>query len=244
MNRFTTILWDVDGTLLDFKYSQRHSLEKCFRDFGLEFREEILERYVSINDSYWSRLELGEITKPQLLIGRFAALFEEFHIAGIDIEKFNTFYQEGLGSIYACQDDSLRVCGSLRGRVKQYVVTNGVAYTQRKKLCLSGLAEFMEEIFISEEIGFPKPQKGFFDYCLAQIEEKDKRRILLVGDSVSSDIKGGIQAGIATCWYRRAGTENLSEYRPDYEIERLEEVIQLLQDQTRAGSAVSETGRD
>lgn len=227
MNRFTTVLWDVDGTLLDFKYSQRHSLEKCFRDFGLEFREEILERYDSINSSYWKKLELGEITKPQLLKGRFLALFEEFQITGIDLEKFMSVYQEGLGSFYACQDDALRVCESLRGRVKQYVVTNGLACTQRKKLCLSGLAEYMEEMFISEEIGFPKPQRGFFDYCLAHIEEKDKSRILLVGDSVSSDIKGGVQAGLATCWYHRAGEVNFSEYHPEYEIERLEELIQL-----------------
>ncbi|MCM1569958.1 MAG: YjjG family noncanonical pyrimidine nucleotidase [Roseburia sp.] len=226
---FTTILWDVDNTLLDFHYSQRHSLEKCFRDFNLAFSEEILERYDRINNSYWRRLELGEITKPQLLRGRFVTLFEEFRIDAVDLEAFLADYQEGLGTIYACLDDSLEICGSLLGKVKQYVVTNGVSHTQRNKLRLSGLADFMEELFISEEIGVPKPQKGFFDYCLSHIEERDRKRILLVGDSVSSDIRGGVQAGIATCWYRRAGTENLSEYQPDYEIEDLHQIMEILQ---------------
>ncbi len=232
MGRFTTVLWDVDNTLLDFAYSQRISLAQCFRSIGREMTEEELALYARINDEYWKRLELGEVTKEQLLTGRFLLLFEKLGIEGADVDSFRVRYQEGLGSSYAFLDDSLAICKSLRGKVKQYVITNGITATQRKKLELSGLSDVMDGIFISEEIGSPKPHRQFFDYCLAYVEEKDKSRILIVGDSLTSDIKGGLQAGIPTCWYRRsAGTmdEALGAgYRPDYEISDLHMVYDIL----------------
>lgn len=228
MNRFTTVLWDVDGTLLDFVYSQRYAITRCFRSIGREITEEQIKRYSQINDDYWKRLELGEITKEQLLTGRFADLFTECGIQGVDLEAFAKEYQEALGSVFSYIDDSLNICKALHGRVRQYVITNGVTSTQRSKLTLSGLAELMDGLFISEQIGTPKPGKEFFDYCLARIEEKDKSAILIVGDSLSSDIKGGVLAGIPTCWYRPEGMENPTPYRPDYEISDLHMLYEIL----------------
>lgn len=229
MSNYSTVLWDVDGTLLDFIYSQRYALTQCFHTIGREITEEILQRYSQINDSFWKRLELGEITKAQLLTGRFEELFREFHMDGVDVEAFRAEYQEGLGSVYSYIDDSLTVCKALQGKVKQYVVTNGVTSTQLNKLKLSGFYEIMEELFISEQIGAPKPAKEFFDYCLAHIEEKDRSKILLVGDSLSSDIKGGVNAGIDTCWYRAEGAKNETEFKPDYEISDLHQVFDILE---------------
>lgn len=228
MGNFTTILWDVDGTLLDFKYSQREALGRSFHTIGRKMTEDILERYDRINDSFWKRLERGEITKSQLLPGRFLQLFEELQIKNVDVEAFRQEYQEELGRAYAYLDDSLSICRSLYGNVKQYVVTNGVTSVQVKKLKGSGLCNYMEAIFSSEQIGAPKPQKEFFAYCLAQVEEKDLDRILLVGDSLSSDIKGGVDAGIPTCWYRPSGTVNHTDYRPDYEIDDLHQIFEIL----------------
>ncbi len=225
----TTILWDVDGTLLDFHYSQRHALSQCFRTAGLTMTEEILSRYSVINDSYWKRLELGEITKKQLLTGRFQTLFEELGIEGVDLAAFLKEYQEELGRHFCFIDDAWNVCASLKGKVKQYVITNGVSSTQRMKLGLSGLADFMEDLFISEEIGFPKPSGEFFDAVLNKVEEKDRQKILVVGDSLSSDIKGGVLAGLKTCWYREKGTQNLTEYQADYEIDDLHQITEILQ---------------
>ncbi len=225
MGRFTTIFWDVDNTLLDFSYSQRFAISKCFQTIGREITEEIIERYDRINDSYWKRLELGEITKAELLTGRFVTLFQEYHIQNVDVEAFRTEYQEALGSVYCYRDNSLEICKALKGRVAQYVVTNGVAATQRNKLKLAGFYEIMDGFFISDEIGAPKPEKAFFDYCLNSVKEKDRSRILLVGDSLSSDIRGGVLAGIATCWYRREGALNESGYKPDYEISSLQEIL-------------------
>ncbi|MDE6641940.1 MAG: YjjG family noncanonical pyrimidine nucleotidase [Acetatifactor sp.] len=228
MNQFTTILWDVDGTLLDFLYSQKYAITKCFRSIGREITEEQIQRYSKINDGYWKRLELGEVTKEQLFTGRFVELFHEYRIENIDVEAFAQEYQEALGSVFSYLDDSLEVCRTLQGRVRQYVVTNGATATQRGRLELSGLAAVMDDLFISEEVGVPKPYRAFFDYVMAHIEEKDKSRILIVGDSISSDIKGGIQAGIATCWYRPEGTAKDSVYRPDYEISDLHALFDIL----------------
>lgn len=228
MREFTTIFWDVDGTLLDFHYSQRCSLQQCFHSINRELTEEMIHRYSQINDAFWKKLELGEVSKDELLKGRFLQLFEEYDITGVELPSFLRQYQEGLGNNYQFIDDSLTICKSLYGRVKQYVITNGVTVTQNRKLKLSGLADVMEDIFISERIGAPKPQKEFFDYCMAHAKEKDKSRILIVGDSLSSDIKGGVQAGIPTCWYRPDETENSTEYIPDYEINDLHRIYDIL----------------
>jgi 2-haloacid dehalogenase len=228
MSRFTTILWDVDGTLLDFLYAQRLCMQNCFKAFGHGISEEQLERYSAINDSYWKRLELGLVTKDELLIGRFKDFLKELHISDIDAGELRSAYEEGLGEIYKYNENSYEVCGELFGKVKQYIITNGISATQRNKIRLSGLDRFMEDIFVSEEAGFPKPFAGFFDYCMERIEEKDKSRILIVGDSLTSDIKGGVTYGIPTCWYRPQNAVNTSEYRPDYEIGSLEEIMEIL----------------
>jgi 2-haloacid dehalogenase len=240
MNRFTAVLWDVDGTLLDFIYSQQYAITKCFHSIGREITEDMLERYRQINDSYWKRLELGEVTKKQLLTGRFLDLFAEYGITGVDVEPFRKEYQEGLGSVYKYIDDSLNICKALKGKVKQYVITNGVTSTQLSKLKLSGLYDLMDGVFISEKVGTPKPQKEFFDYCLKVIAEesgeKDKNRLLIVGDSLTSDIKGGFLNQIPTCWYRPenifetepGARENYERYKPDYEISDLHEIFGIL----------------
>ena len=117
---------------------------------------------------------------------------------------------------------------ALQSRYKQYVVTNGVESTQMNKLKLSGLAEMMDEIFISEIIGCAKPGLAFFDYCLERVEEKNRERILIVGDSMTSDILGGIQAGIRTCWYNPKGKTHTYDYHADYEIAFLLQLYEVL----------------
>lgn len=228
MNRFTTILWDVDGTLLDFLYSQTYAITECFRALGKEITEEQIQRYSQINDEFWKRYERGEVTKEQLLSGRFLQLFQEYDIRDINLEVFQREYQEALGNVFSHKDDSLTICKSLHGHVRQYVVTNGVVSTQRSKLKLSGLMEVMDGVFISEEVGVPKPDKKFFDYCLERVEEKERSKILIVGDSLTSDIRGGAQAGIVTCWYRPDGEANTSPYIPDYEISDLHMIYDIL----------------
>lgn len=228
--RITAILWDVDNTLLDFEYSMRNSLKECFQLFGISVTEEMIQKYSQINDLYWKRLERKEVTKQELLNGRFIDLFREFQLEDIDVVRFRTEYQDCLGKIYSFTENSLTVCKDLQTKVKQYVVTNGVASTQRSKLKLSGLEELMNGIFISEEIGFPKPDKEFFEFCLTHIDEQDRERILIIGDSLTSDIQGGNNVGIKTCWYNPKHETKKDGYKVDYEIVSLREIYDILEE--------------
>lgn len=226
--RYHAILWDVDQTLLDFDKSQDYALRFCFQNLKLEINDEIVRIYAAINDFYWKRLELGEVTKKELLTGRFDTLFERLHIKEVTSADIAPMYQKALGSVYFYRDDSLELCKKLQGKVRQYVVTNGVSSTQRNKLKLSGLDRIMDGIFISEEMGYTKPDIRFFEGCFKQIPNFQKEHTLIVGDSLTSDIKGGNQTGIACCWYNPAGHQNESGLKIDYEIQNLWEVEEIL----------------
>ena len=133
-----------------------------------------------------------------------------------------------LGDTIVFRDDSYEIVKSLHGRVKQYVVSNGTVLAQTKKLRLSGLGELMDGIFLSEELGVEKPNAAFFDQVFEAIEETDRKKILIVGDSLTSDIRGGNLAQIVTCWYNPNGQKADSTYRIDAQIQDLQEVIPLL----------------
>lgn len=229
MKKITTILWDVDNTLLDFNYSMRGALKQCFRTAGIKVTEQMIDRYAVINEGWWKRLERGEVTKEQLLNGRFTDFFAEYGLEELDVEKFRKDYQHNLGTIYSYLDDSLTICKALQTKFKQYVVTNGVSGTQRSKLGLSGFADVMEELFISEEVGYNKPDKAFFEYCLEHVEEKNPEKILIVGDSLTSDIKGGNSVGIKTCWYNPKENSLQESCFADYEISDLHQIYDILE---------------
>ena len=127
---YDVILWDVDDTLLDFEYSMVHALRECLAEIGVDATEEMIDCYSKINKSWWDRLEKGQVTKAQLLTGRFADLFAMFDITCPDLDVFVAHYQEYLGSFYKFNDNALEICKSLKGKCKQCVVTNGVTGTQ------------------------------------------------------------------------------------------------------------------
>ena len=232
--RYKVILWDVDNTLLDFPYSQEYALKKCLSEIGVEADKAMVERYSAINDSWWKRLELGEVTKKELISGRFQDMFTEYGINCEDMELFCSHYQIYLGSIYRYIENSPEVLKSLKGICRQYAVTNGVTWTQMNKMKLYGLLDLLDGIFISEQLGAPKPRKEFFDAVFAGIEEVAKgevkrEEILIVGDSLSSDIKGGNNAHIATCYYNPSGKKYETTLRIDYEITSLGEVPKIVE---------------
>jgi 2-haloacid dehalogenase len=231
-----TILWDVDGTLLDFAKSERYGLFACLDAIGFhDYDDEMLGRYAKINRGYWEALERGELTKQEVLVGRFRTFFAQEGIACPDVEAFNDSYQESLGSHFFENEDSLKLCRKLQGRVHQYVVTNGTVTAQRNKLQYSGLGACMEGVFISDEIGIEKPQIGFFTQAFASIEAQLGEplwmdEVLIVGDSLTSDMRGGNAAGIRCCWYNPKGLENKTDVRIDYEIRHLWDVEQILRE--------------
>lgn len=224
-----TILWDVDATLLDFHAAEKAAILKLFRQFHLgECTEEMLQRYANINRGYWERLERGELTRDQVLVGRFQEFFEKEELDVSAAPAFNEAYQSSLGDTIVYRDDSYHIIKSLRGKVKQYVVSNGTIVAQEKKLRLSGLGKLMDGIFLSEELGVEKPNKAFFDKVFKEIGDMDRDTVLIVGDSLTSDIRGGNNAGIRTCWYNPEHAALIEGVHVDYEITDLHEVYDLL----------------
>lgn len=228
----TAILWDVDGTLLDFCAAEKAAIQKLFEEFGLgECSEEMLGRYSRINRTYWERLEREEITKPEVLVGRFREFFETEGMSGTIAPQFNKKYQLCLGDTIVYRDDSLNIVRSLQGKVKQYVVSNGTVVAQTKKLRLSGLGELMDGIFLSEQLGVEKPNVEFFNRVFAQTGSTCRDQVMIVGDSLTSDILGGNNAGILTCWYNPEKAARPDGYRVDYEIADLHEIYDLIGDE-------------
>lgn len=236
MRKYTTILWDLDQTILDFARSQDYALRYAFRQFDKEIGKEEVSVYAAINDTYWKRMERGEITKEEVLLGRFITLFATLGITEIPQKDFGEIYQEALGDVFFFQDEADKIIMQLKERgFKQYIVTNGVNRTQAKKVHLSGLDKMVDGVFVSELMEYPKPQKEYFDACFAQLNGVTRSECLLVGDSLTSDMQGGVNAGIDVCWYNPGKHGNSSGLALDYEICDLHELLQiLLEDKTDA----------
>ena len=224
-----TILWDIDGTLLDFLAAEKAAIRACFAQFGLgDCSDEQIARYSAINQSYWRRLENGEITKAQVLVGRFEEFFSQEGLDPALAVPFNETYQVRLGDTVCFMDRSYELISRLRGRVRQYAVTNGTRVAQERKLKKSGLGELFDGVFISELVGAEKPSPAFFDYVFDHIGPVEKPEVLMVGDSLTSDMRGGIQAGIPCCWYNPKGLPLPEGMAPDYVIHDLNQVEEIL----------------
>ena len=184
-----------------------------------------MQKSTVVTGSGWKE---GELTRDQVLVGRFQDFFEKEKLDVSAAPAFNEAYQSALGDTIVYRDDSYQIIESLRGKVKQYVVSNGTIVAQEKKLRLSGLGVLMDGVFLSEELGVEKPNKEFFDKVFAQIGYLDRETVLIVGDSLTSDIRGGNNAGIRTCWYNPGHAALLEDVHINYEITDLHEVYDLL----------------
>ena len=224
-----TILWDVDATLLNFELAEKAAMEKCFSMFEMgECTQEMLSRYSKINRSYWQRLERGELTKPEVLVGRFEEFFGK---EGIPVEKaaaFNEEYQVRLGDTVFFHDNAYELIKELQGKVKQAIVTNGTVVAQERKLEKSGLKKLITDIFISDRIGAEKPSPKFFEKVWEELGPYKKEEVMIVGDSLTSDMQGGNNAGIRCCWYNPKGLKNETSVHVDYEITNLWQVKDIL----------------
>lgn len=224
-----TILWDVDATLLNFELAEKAAMEKCFSMFEMgDCTQEMLSRYSKINRSYWQRLERGELTKPEVLVGRFEEFFGK---EGFPVEKaaaFNEEYQVRLGDTVFFHDNAYELIKELQGEVKQAIVTNGTVVAQERKLEKSGLNKLITDIFISDRIGAEKPSPKFFEKVWEELGPYKKEEVMIVGDSLTSDMQGGNNAGIRCCWYNPKGLKNETSVRVDYEITNLWQVKDIL----------------
>ena len=204
-------------------------MRAMFSAFGLgSCTDGMLARYSAINEGYWKKLERGEITKGALLVDRFRDFFAELGLDPALAETFNARYLPALGDTIVYRDDSLEIVKRLHGRVKQYVVSNGTVVAQTKKLRLSHLGEWMDGVFLSEELGAEKPSPAFFEQVFAALPGLAKADTLIVGDSLTSDMKGGLMAGVPTCWYNPGRLPRPADMAIAYEIQDLHQVFDLL----------------
>jgi 2-haloacid dehalogenase len=235
MSIYKAILWDIDGTLLNFLEAEKCAIRTLFAKYGLgTCTDEMIARYSAINRRHWEALERGEMTKQEVLVGRYREFFSGEGIDPALAEPFNEEYQIRLGDTCVFCDNGYEIVRRLRGIVKQYAVTNGTAVAQERKLKNSKLDVLFDGVFISDKIGYEKPSRGFFDAVFAVLDETfgpdgyQKDEILIIGDSLTSDIRGGNNAGIRTCWYNPAHNENNQGVAVDFEIANLNEVMWLL----------------
>lgn len=224
---YKAILWDIDGTLLNFIKSENAAIKECFQHFGLpECTDEMVAGYSEINEGYWKLLERGEITKPELFTRRFRDFFTKIGVYCNEAE-FNSLYQQTLGKHIFPNDNGIELVRSLKGHVHQYAVTNGSAVAQERKLRVSGLDRLFDGIFISDKIGAEKPTVEFFDCVFQQIPE-GRGEVIIIGDSLTSDIRGANNAGIACCWYSPEHSTPPADLRIDYIITDLNQIKNIL----------------
>ena len=221
------ILWDIDGTLLNFPAAQRAAIFRCFAEFHLgTCNEQMLAEYSEINHRYWGQLERGEITKQEVLEGRFREFFARYDLPQEIVPDFNARYQIYLGDTVCFEPYALEVVSALAGHVRQYAATNGTKVAQTRKLASSGLGNLLDGIFISEDVGAEKPSAAFYDTVLQQIGLRG-RQVLMVGDSLSSDMQGGRNAGLRCCWYNPSGKPQPDQPVIDDTISDLRQVLQI-----------------
>lgn len=216
---------DLDDTILDFQKAERLALAKTLESFGLPPTDTVLARYHEINREHWERLERKELTRQQVLVGRFAALFAEMGLSA-QAEQVARAYEENLSQGHYFLPGAEEALKSLSKKYKLYLASNGTARVQAGRLKSAGIIPYFQEIFVSEEMGYNKPDPAYFDACFARIPGFRKDRAMMVGDSLTSDILGGIQAGIATCWvnpHHKTGS-----IHPDFEIESIVQLEALL----------------
>ncbi len=221
------LLIDLDDTILDFKMAERVALGKTLSQFGLTPTEEICLRYSAINKAHWEMLERKEITRAQLRPGRFEVLFKEYGKEVDAVACANT-YEGNLSQGCFFLPGAREVLPILAENYKLYIVSNGNLHVQQGRLRHAEILPYFDGCFISEEMGASKPDPIFFKNCFARIPDFDPSRAMIVGDSLTSDILGGIRAGIATCWVNPQGLSHPEDVRPDHQIRALSELPQLL----------------
>ena len=228
MSRRPAVLLDLDDTILDFHRAEAAALSRTLRELGLEPREEILRRYSAINRRQWELLEEGKQTREETLTRRFEILFAEYGITASGPEARDR-YEDHLSVGHFFMPGAEELLEALFGRYELYIVSNGTPKVQAGRIASAGIARYFEKIFVSEELGAVKPSAEFFARSVGRIPGFDRDRALLVGDSLSSDIRGALNAGIRSCWFNPHGAPPRADIPADFEIRTLAELPPLLE---------------
>ena len=224
---FKTVLFDLDDTIFDFQKAEHEALKKTLFKFDIEPTEQTMELYSKINKRQWQLLEEGKFTRAEICVRRFKLLFEKLGL-NCSPEDVNEEYKKLLGIGHYFIPGAQELLEGLWQKFDLYIVSNGNLSVQQGRLASADISKYFKEIFISEEIGADKPCVEFFNYCFSQIPDFKKEETIIIGDSLTSDIRGGNNAGITTCWFNPHRKESMADVRIDYEISDLSEIPGIL----------------
>ena len=223
---YKTILIDLDDTLLDFQKSEDVAIRTTIKTLGIEPTEDVVSAYKEINLKYWKMFERKEIEREALLIARFKEFCELLNITNKDFSLLNETYFHYLSSSPFEIDGAEEFLKKLSKEYDIYVITNGVKRVQTIRLSLVNITKYFKKVYISEEIGYQKPSVEFFDFVLNDLNITNKEEVLIIGDSLSSDIQGGINSGIDTMWYNPKKLKSNINYT--YQIENYDEFFEII----------------
>ena len=222
------VFLDLDDTIFDFHKAEALALSGALDEFGITPTEDMIRRYSEINLSQWKLLELGEKTREEVLTDRFKIFFSEIG-RNIDSSAMRASYEYRLGSGFYFMDGAPELLDALYGKYRLYLASNGTESVQTRRIAASGIAKYFDEIFISQAIGYDKPSVEYFEECFRRIDGFSKSEAIIIGDSLSSDIKGGIAAGIKTCLFNPKNKQINGNIIPDYEVDDLSKIPSLLE---------------
>lgn len=225
--KYKVLLFDADNTLFDFDACEKRALKLVFERHGILLDAQMNACFHSINNDLWSRYESGELSRDEVVFTRFGILFDRFHLDH-DGVQFERAYQRELANGHQLLPDAFSLISQLRKDFRLFLVSNGVVETQYKRLHDSGLYPFFKHIFLSEEVGYRKPQPEFFTPVLQAALPSSKEELLLIGDSLSSDIAGANRIGLDCVWMNRHQAAYRGELRIDHEITKLSELLKII----------------
>jgi 2-haloacid dehalogenase len=228
MSKIKFVFIDIDDTLFDFKRSEALSIRETLKALSIMPTDETVALYSKINKSLWEALERGEIERERLLTRRYELLFEALGVTR-DAKEAQSIYEAKLSASYFYLDGAVELLSSLSGKYKVYLASNGTAKVQDGRIAISGISKYADGIFISERIGHNKPSREFFDACFASIDGFSRDGAIMIGDSLTSDILGGKNAGILTCLFNPLKKPCDGKIKADFEVGSLSEILPLLE---------------
>ncbi len=227
--KYTTLLFDADNTLFDFDAAEAGSLRAVCDSLGVEMDRQTFNLYHHINKKCWADFEKGTLPQEKIQLTRFSRFLDRLG-SGADPVAIGNQYLEGLAKSTTLIEGTVEMLDRLKEMdLELIVITNGLKQVQRPHFAATGLTDYFSEIIVSDEIGVSKPHKAFFDYTFEKIVQKDKSKVLIVGDGLASDIKGGMKYGIDTLWFNKRGIELPKGFKPTYTMRKLEEIFGIIQ---------------
>jgi 2-haloacid dehalogenase len=225
---YDVILFDADDTLFDYKKAEDFALTSVFEEFGIQSPDtDFVALYRTINQELWNDFEKGAISLADLRVERFSRLFTGTGFT-IGADEFSSRYLGYLGSGAYLLDGAVELVEELKEKLRLAIITNGIREVQLSRFAKADMANYFEHIIVSEDTGYQKPHFGIFEYTFNKLGISDPSRVLIVGDSLTSDIQGGLNSGIDTCWYNPNNKLNHTLIKPKFEIKTLSEVLTLL----------------